>query len=149
MLDSVPQPDAFLRIRPEYGGQSRDQARKQKVYPAGAPELAVEICLTSTEVDFSPKLSLYARAGVREYITVQLFPPQTLTWRMLRDGSYVELPPDPDAILRSQVFPGLWLDVEAFWRDDAATTLATLGAGLATPAHAEFVARLQNSVGGC
>jgi hypothetical protein len=45
MLDSVPQPDAFLRIRPEYGGQSRDQRRKQKVYPAGAPELAVEICL--------------------------------------------------------------------------------------------------------
>src|SRR5579871_6402480 len=35
MLDSIPQPDVFLRIDPSYGWQSRDQGE----YPAGAPEL--------------------------------------------------------------------------------------------------------------
>lgn len=33
MLDSAPQPDAYLRILPSYGGQSRDERR----YGAGAP----------------------------------------------------------------------------------------------------------------
>ena len=66
MLDSAPQLDAYLRILPAHGGQFRDERR----YVAGAPELAVEICLTSTEVDFGPKRKLYQRAGVREYITI-------------------------------------------------------------------------------
>ena len=69
MLDNAPQPDAYLRILPSHGGQSGDEAR----YCTGAPELAVEICLTSTEVDFGPKRKLYQRAGVREYITIETF----------------------------------------------------------------------------
>ena len=53
MLDSAPHPDAHLRILPSHGGQSGDA----RLYYTGAPELAVEICLTSTEVDFGPKRS--------------------------------------------------------------------------------------------
>jgi Uma2 family endonuclease len=69
MLDSAPQPDAYLRILPSHGGQSCDEKR----FCTGAPELAVEICLTSTEVDFGPKRKLYRRACVREYITIEVF----------------------------------------------------------------------------
>jgi Uma2 family endonuclease len=70
MLDNAPQPDAYLRISPSRGGQSGDEAR----YCTGAPELAAEICLTSTEVDFGPKRKLYQGAGVREYITIESSP---------------------------------------------------------------------------
>jgi Uma2 family endonuclease len=144
MLDSAPQPDAFLRILPEWGGQSKNGEREAKTFPAGAPELASEISLTSTEIDFGRKQVLYQRAGVQEYITVADFE-RSLIWRVLEQGSYMALPPDEDGIIRSRVFPGLWLDVEAFWQDDGPKMWATLQAGLATPAHAEFVARLQNS----
>jgi Uma2 family endonuclease len=138
MLESVPQPDVHLRIDRERGGQSFVRGK----YPVGAPELAVEICLTSTEVDFGPKLRLYRLAGVREYITIELLA-KRIVWRVLRDGAYYALDPDPDGVLRSTVFPGLWLDQDAFWANDAARMLATLEAGLASEEHKEFAARLR------
>jgi Uma2 family endonuclease len=140
MSGSAPQPDAHLRILPSHGGQSGDEAP----YCVGGPELAVEICLTSTEVDFGPKLKLYERAGVREYITIELFGQRTL-WRMLENGGYVLQEPAPAGILQSRVFLGLWLDVTAFWNRDGAKMLTALNAGLSTNDHQHFVTRLAAS----
>jgi Uma2 family endonuclease len=100
--------------------------------------LVVEICVTSTEVDFGPKLALYQRAGVREYITVERFGPRMI-WRVLEDGAYFAQTLPADGIVRSQVFPGLWLDLEAFWANDKAKMLAALNAGLASEEHRKFV----------
>jgi Uma2 family endonuclease len=138
MSGSAPQPDAYLRISPSRGGQSGDEA----LYCTGAPELAVEICVTSTEVDFGPKLKLYERAGVREYVTIELFG-QRIVWRLIENGVYVPQELPQDSILRSQVFPGLWLDVAAFWDDDGTKMLAALNAGLALDDHQRFVERLR------
>jgi Uma2 family endonuclease len=137
MLDSAPQPDAYLRILPSHGGQSGDE----RLYCTGAPELAVEICLTSTEVDFGPKRKLYQRAGVRDYITIELFW-KRIVWRVLENTAYVSQEVPPDGIVRSQVFPGLWLDVAAFWEDDGAKMLAVLNAGLSSEDRQGFVERL-------
>jgi hypothetical protein len=137
MLESSPQPDAFLRILPEFGGQSH----VEKDYLVGAPELAVEVCLTSREVDFGPKLALYQRAGVQEYITFELLV-NRIVWRVLDEGSYAQLQPDQDNVLRSRRFPALWLEAEAFWAEDSRRLTATLAAGLATDEHATFVASL-------
>jgi Uma2 family endonuclease len=137
MLDSAPQPDAWLRILPSHGGQSHNDAR----FCAGAPELAVEICLTSTEVDFGPKLMLYRRAGVREYITIELLF-RRIVWRVLVDDAYFRQEMPEDGILRSFVFPGLWLNAAAFWEDDAAKMQASLDAGMGGEEHARFVESL-------
>ena len=45
-------------------------------------------------------------------------------------------------LLRSRVFPSLWLDVAVFTANDGAKLLATLNAGLATPDHQHSVERL-------
>jgi Uma2 family endonuclease len=137
MSGSAPQPDAYLRILPSHGGQSGNEGP----LGAGAPELAVEICVTSTEVDFGPKLALYQLAGVWEYITVEQFG-QRMIWRVLENGAYVAQTLPADGIVRSRVFPGLWLDLAAFWADDGAKMLAVLNAGLASQDHRDFVARL-------
>ena len=102
------------------------------------PELVVEICLTSTEVDFGPKLDLYQRAGVREYVTIEIFG-KRIVWRVLEEGVYVPQKAPADGILRSRVFPGLWLDVAAFWDDNGPKMLPTLNAGLSTEDHQRFV----------
>jgi Uma2 family endonuclease len=137
MLDNLPQPDAFLRILPSHGGQSSDKGK----YPSGAPELIVELCLTSTEVDFGPKLTLYERACVREYVTIELLR-KRIVWRILEDGTYKPQARPEDGVLRSRIFPGLWLDVAAFWADDGAKMMAALKAGLETEEHRRFVASL-------
>src|SRR5271166_3715367 len=59
MRQSAPQPDNYLWIRPEYGGQSTIQGK----YHAGAPELAAEICFTSAAYDLGVKKALYEAAG--------------------------------------------------------------------------------------
>jgi Uma2 family endonuclease len=137
MSGSAPQPDAYLCILSSHGGQSGSEGP----LGSGAPELAVEVCATSTEFDFGPKLALYQRAGVREYITVERLG-QRIFWRVLENGTYVAQTPPLDGILRSQAFPGLWLDVAVFWANDRARMLAVLNAGLASEAHGKFVERL-------
>lgn len=137
MTGSSPQPDVCLRILPAYGGQSVDEG----LYCAGAPELAVEISGSSIEIDLGPKLELYQRAGVREYITVEIAG-QRIAWRVLEGAAYAAQAVPPDGILRSQVFPGLRLDVAAFWADDAARLRAALDVGLASEEHHQFVERL-------
>lgn len=65
------------------------------------------------------KLQAYRRNGVKEYMVWQAFENQ-LKWFQLVDGEYQQLTPDSDGIIRSQVFPGLWLAVESLlktrWR---------------------------------
>ena len=104
----VPQPDAQLRILPEYGGQTRDQGG----YVSRAPELVVEVARSSRKIDLGPKRDDYERAGVKEYIVVTINPDE-VHWFYRRGKKLVTMRRDRDGLYRSKVFPGLWLDPEA------------------------------------
>jgi Uma2 family endonuclease len=134
---SEPQPDVLLRISPEGGGQSHDEGE----YIGGAPELIVEVASSSRRIDLGPKFADYQRAGVLEYVVVAPDPDEVL-WFVRRDDRLVPLPQGPDGIVRSEVFPGLWLDPGALRADDMDRLIAALERGLATPEHADFVAGL-------
>ena len=64
---------------------------------------------------------------------------------MNREGRFELMPPAADGILRSTVFPGLWLDPAALVRGDKAKVKAILQQGLSSAEHAEFVARLERA----
>ncbi len=134
----VPQPDIALRILPEFGGQSREEGE----YTAGAPELVVEVAVSSRARDLGPKLKLYERMKVREYL-VALVQTQTLVWNKLSAAGYQPLAADADGIYRSRCFPGLWLHTDALWSLDQPRLFSVLQQGLATPEHAAFVAGLK------
>jgi Uma2 family endonuclease len=134
---SEPQPDAVLRIRPEYGGRTRTE----RGYVRGAPELVVEVAKATRYIDLGPKLDDYERAGVQEYI-VRALDPDEVIWYELREGRLVEVPTAVDGLYHSQVFPGLWLDPHALMANDLGSMLAALNLGLATAEHAAFVAKL-------
>ncbi|MCT7991591.1 Uma2 family endonuclease [Laspinema olomoucense] len=105
-LENEPQPDGVLLIRPENGGQSTIDAEG---YIQGAPELVAEIAASSAAIDLGDKKRAYRRNGVKEYIIWQVFD-EKIEWFQLEDGDYVSVMPDEQGIIRSQVFPGLWLD---------------------------------------
>jgi Uma2 family endonuclease len=134
---SEPQPDALLRILPACGGQTRDV----RGYVRGAPELVVEVARATRYQDLGPKLNDYERAGVKEYV-VRAMGPDEVIRHVLRRRRLVTLPVGADGWYHSEVFPGLWLDPQALLANDLAGLLAALDGGLATPAHAEFVAKL-------
>jgi Uma2 family endonuclease len=137
MLQSAPQPDCYLWVRPEHGGQSTTQGK----YHIGAPELATEICYTSAAYDLGVKKTLYETAGVREYIAI-LLQEEEIRWHRLVNGVYELCRPTAKGVFRSRVFPGLWLDGPALWKYDLARLLHTLQRGLRSAEHAAFVKRL-------
>ena len=140
-LDNEPQPDALLFIDPACGGQVRIS---DDGIIEGAPELVAEVASSSVSYDLHAKLHVYRRNGVREYIVWRVLE-QAVDWFVLRDGQYERMPQDAQGLVRSEVFPGLWLDPAALLRGDLATVLAMVQQGLASPEHHAFVARLRPS----
>lgn len=136
--ENQPQPDAYLMLRPERGGQATVD---EDDYVAAAPELVVEVAASSVSYDLHDKLEVYRRNDVREYLTWRTRD-RKLDWRVLRNGEYVLLQPGEGGLLRSEVFPGLWLDLDALLNRDMARVLEVLHQGLASPEHTDFVARL-------
>lgn len=138
-LDNDPQPDAFLRIESESGGQSRVSDDK---YIEGAPELIAEVAASSVSYDLHAKLNAYRRNGVPEYVVWRVLD-GAIDWFILRDGAYERLEPGNDGILRSRVFPGLVLDAPALVKGDLPRVNAVLQESLKSPEHAAFVTKLK------
>jgi Uma2 family endonuclease len=136
--DNEPQPDIMLRIDADKGGASYISADD---YVEGAPELVVEISASSASYDLREKRRVYRRNGVREYIVWQIYDGR-LDWWALREGEYQPLQPSEAGVIKSEVFPGLWLDVPALLANDPAKMLATLQQGIASEEHAALVAKL-------
>jgi Uma2 family endonuclease len=137
------QPDALLRLDPEHGGCSHVT---EDDYLEGPPELIVEIASSSAAYDLHVKRRVYARTGVQEYLAVQMYE-RRVDWFVSREGVYETLLPDEDGVLRSEVFPGLWLQPAALWSGDLAGMLEVLQEGLASPEHAAFLTRLRTPQG--
>jgi Uma2 family endonuclease len=139
--DNEPQPDALLMIDALAGGQAKLDS---KGYIKGAPELVAEIASSSVSIDLHAKLNVYRRSGVREYIAWRVLD-RAIDWFVLRDGQFVPLPAGGDGVIRSEVFPGLWLNMPAMLDGKLDVALATLREGMATPEHQAFAASLAKS----
>jgi Uma2 family endonuclease len=138
-----PQPDLYLRITPECGGQAR---LDDDGYVAGGVELVAEVTASTVSYDLHDKLEVYRRHGVREYVVWRV-EDGAVDWFVLRDGQYDRLGAGPNGIIRSEVFPGLWLDPAALLRRDMVRVDEVARLGLASPEHAGFVGELGERAG--
>ena len=134
--ESEPQPDLYLRLLPEFGGQSTTDSND---YVQGPPELLAEIAHSSRSIDLHAKRADYASHGVREYVVVSLADRRCF-WFDLSASRELQVP--SDGIIRIQSFPGLWIDSEALFSADGKRLMNTLQQGIGSPQHAEFVSRL-------
>ncbi|MGV2827232.1 Uma2 family endonuclease [Myxosarcina sp. GI1(2024)] len=133
--DNEPQPDALLRL--EVGNSQVDEDD----YIAGAPELIVEIATSSAAYDLREKLQVYRRNGVREYIVWQVSD-RLVDWFFLQEEKYIKFLPDSEGIVKSQVFPGLWLTINSLLDNNLAEVLQVVQQGLASVEHEQFIAEL-------
>jgi Uma2 family endonuclease len=134
--EGEPQPDLYVRILPEYGGQS---STSENECVEGAPELIIEIANSSRAIDLHAKKKDYIRYGVREYL-VHCVAERQLRWFDLANST--ESQPDAAGVLRIKTFPGLWIDGVALLARDYQKLMQTLEEGLAAPEHAAFVREL-------
>ncbi len=136
-LDNEPQPDGYLRLLPECGGQ----AKIVQGYVEGAPELIAEVAASSASYDQHDKLNAYRRNGVQEYVVWRVWD-SAIDWFVLQEGRFVRVPMPDHGVYKSRSLPGLWLDVQAVIKGDVAKVLTVLQQGLSSSEHAEFVQRL-------
>lgn len=133
---SEPQPDLYLRVLPEFGGQSATTADD---YVDGAPELVAEVSHSSRSIDLHAKREDYARNGVREYLVMSLADTR-LRWFDLPSNS--ELSADGDGVIRVRSFPGLWIDAQSLFARDFRRLMEIFQQGIDDPQHAAFIDRL-------
>ncbi len=138
-FDNEVQPDAVLFRDTGHGGRCQISPEG---FIEGSPDLVVEVSSSSVSFDMNTKLRVYRRNGVQEYL-VLLAQEERAVWHLLVEGEYRALEVDAHGVLRSQVFPGLWLHPEYFWAGDLARLMAVLNQGLASQDHADFVATLR------
>lgn len=138
--DNEPQPDAVLFI------PGRQATISQDDYIEGAPELVLEVAASSVAIDLHDKKRAYRRSGVQEYIVWRTLDSQ-VDWFVLKADEYVCQLPDEQGIIRSEVFPGLWLAVSALLSGEMMTVLSVLQQGLNSPGHQAFVQQLAKEMG--
>jgi Uma2 family endonuclease len=140
---SVPQPDSALVVLPEYGGRTTFAGMDgDDQFVHGGPELVGEVAYSSRSVDLHGKLRDYERAGVLEYLVVDLRR-ECSHWFALREGRFKPSPPDADGVFRSRVFTGFWIAAAPLIAKDPVAIARTLNQGLETPEHEQFVRRLE------
>jgi Putative restriction endonuclease len=135
-LENEPQPDGVMFI--EIGGQ----VYVEDGYVNNGPELAVEVAASSVGLDLGVKFQVYRRNGVREYIVWRVLD-RDIDWFVLRGDQYERLAADDAGILRSEVFPGLWLDKAALLNGDLPRVHEVLQQGLHSAEHQGFAADLK------
>ncbi len=92
---------------------------------SGPPELIVEVASSSVSYDLHDKLNVYRRSGVVEYVVWRILD-RDIDWFVLHEGQYQPLAPQ-DGLLKSEVFPGLWLDKQALLAGNLPRVIALLG----------------------
>ncbi len=139
--DNEPQPDLILMMPADRGGHAMVDSDG---YITGAPELVCEISASTVSIDLHDKLNAYRRNGVREYI-VWRTEEGAIDWFILREGRYQPLQIEEGGLLKSEAFPGLWLNCDAILQSDLPRLLQSVDAGTSTPEHAAFVGRLSTA----
>lgn len=137
-VDNEPQPDISVWIE---SGASIRAFVDEDDYLAGSPELLIEVAASSAAVDLTAKKNAYRRNEVQEYLVLQVYEQKT-SWFEWHEGEYREIVADDDGVLRSRVFPGLWLDSQKFWANDLAGVLEVVQQGISSTEHSAFVERL-------
>jgi Uma2 family endonuclease len=135
---NMPQPDSLLYILPECGGRARIN---DGGYMVGGPEWIGEVSASTASYDLHDKLEAYRRNGVREYVVWRV-EDGAIDWFVLRGDRYEPLTTGADGLLKSEVFPGLWLDPKALLAGNLLRVLEVVQAGVKSPEHAAFVERL-------
>lgn len=90
----------------------------------------------------APKRRDYEQAGVLEYLVV-LTRQREVRRFVLHEGQFREMPADTDGVIRSKVFPGLWLHTSGLLQLDGLQVIEMLRQGMTTPEYTSFRQQLQ------
>ncbi len=93
---------------------------------------------SSISIDMNDKKQVYRRHGVKEYLVWQVFD-QKIDCFYLESGRYMNLQTNDLGIIKSSIFPGLWLAVNELLSGNMQQVLQVLQTGLESEEHQQFI----------
>jgi Uma2 family endonuclease len=102
-------------------------------------QMVIEIAHSTVAIDLHEKKSDYEQAQIGEYVVICV-EEKKVYWFDSVSRRTKKLP--SDGVLRSRMFPGLWIDCPALFAYDTRRLIRVLNKGLASPEHARFIKRL-------
>lgn len=135
--DNEVQPDQMLYIDSRHGGQS---IVDEEGYLTGIPELVIEVASSSKSIDLGKKKRVYENQSIPEYLVWRV-QDDVIDWFVRTNAGFTALKVEA-GLMKSTIFPGLWLNVPAILAGDMAAVFSTVQQGCQTPEHAAFVAQL-------
>jgi Uma2 family endonuclease len=136
--DNEVQPDVCLWLDEKQGGNVQIS---EDGFLLGAPDLVIEVAASSASYDLYQKRRVYQRSGVREYLVLVAYEEEA-RWFSLQDGVFQPITAE-DGVLRSRIFPGLWLNPDHIWAGDFAAMQALVQQGCQSAEHAEFIKKMK------
>ena len=121
---NMPQPDTYLLIDPNLGGQTRID---DEGYVRGGPEFIAEVAASSASYDLYEKMNLYLRHQVREYLVWRVYD-KGFDWFTLGKGKF-----------------NREVDSPALLRRDYTTVSKVLQRGLKSKEHRAFLKKLRTA----
>ena len=135
---NMPLSDSLLMIDPKRGGRCRIS---DDDLVEGGPELICEVTNDSRSFDLHAKFKLYERHAVQEYLVWRTLD-REIDWFQLCNGRFQRIVPN-EGLLKSQVFPGLWLRPDELIQDRLRFVRLTVQQGASSAEHRDFIQRLQ------
>lgn len=136
--DNEVQPDVCLWLNEKQGGKVQISEEGLLI---GAPDLVIEVAASSASYDLYQKRRVYQRSGVREYLVLIAYEEEA-RWFSLEEGVFQPIVAE-DGILRSRIFPGLWLNPDHIWAGDFAAMQSLIQQGCQSAEHTEFIKQVK------
>lgn len=138
--NSVVEPDALLLLDEAHGGRT---TVGNDGLLHGIPELVVEIQHKGTSL--TDKLEIYRANEVPELLVWDTQQNAVVWYARYPSAGYHTIDADPQGVLRSRQFPGLWLAHSALLSRNMPEVVRVQQLGLTSPEHGQFVANLTGS----
>jgi hypothetical protein len=105
----------------------------------GPPNFVLDVFPEDDLLDFEHRRECFERAGVIEYVAVQLGEPVEWVWNRLIDGKFSEIKAADNELIMSAALPGLWIPSYALKHSNWWAIMAAIARGVSRVGHHEFM----------
>ncbi len=92
---------------------------------------------STVSIDLHDKFKAYERNQVQEYLVWRVYDNE-IDWFSFKKGKYIQLIANQDGVIKSDIYPGLWLDIQALLTGNLLKVLEVLQQGMKTKEYQNF-----------
>jgi hypothetical protein len=110
----------------------------------GPPNFVLDVFPSDDLLDYEQRRECFERAGVFEYVAVQLKDSLLWTWNRLVQGKFTVIESSANELIMSAALPGLWIPPQSLQHRDWWAVMGSIARGVSRRGHHEFMETIWN-----